>query len=142
MVKHLSGKGAPKVRIDKITVKRETDDNPDLSFLQQDYAEVKNEKERQKYLKQDKDRLEAYNRDEWYMMGIVAEAEVSYPMDAQGNRRIERFSSGGLWGIDSDSDEKYIKEVEEEQLDDLKAHLEVFNVDTSDFKQKIQKHLR
>ena len=141
MVKHLSHKETPKVRIDKITVKRETDDNPDLSFLKQDYAEVKNEKERQKYLKQDEDRLVAYDRGDWYMIGIVAEAEVSYPIDAQGNRRIEWFKSGGLWGIESDSDEKYIKEVEEEQSDDLKAHLEVFNVDTSDFKKKMQRHL-
>ena len=129
-----------KIRIEKITLHREFDDSPDLSFLQQDYLEVKNEKERLKYIRQDKQRLEDYYNEKWSMLGIIAKAEVSYEMTnvyPKGNRRIERFTSGGLWGIESDSGEKCLKEIEAEQLEDLKLHLKTFGVDISNFKSKI-----
>ena len=131
-----------KVRIEKITIERKIDESPDLSFLQQDYAEVKNIKEREKYLKQDKERLNAYNNNEFDFLGISAKAEVSYEMDnvyPKGNRRIEWLSSGGLWGIESDCGEKELKQVEDEQLENLKEHLKMFNVDISDFNKKIER---
>ena len=126
------------IRIEKITVEREIDGNPDLSYLEQDYSDVKNEKEKQKYLEQDKKRLAEYNNDSWSMLGITAKAEVSYDI-GQGSRRIERFTSGGLWGIESDSDEKYLIEVENEQLENLKEHLRQFNVNVTDFESKVNR---
>jgi hypothetical protein len=54
-----------------------------------------------KYVLQDYNRMERLNRGDWGFIGIVAEAEVKYPIGG-GNYRIERLTSGGLWGIESD----------------------------------------
>ena len=76
-------------------------------------------------------RMEEYNNSLWYMIGIKAVAEVYYRVGNTG--RLEWLSSGGLWGIESDSGEEYLKGIEDEELVDLKAHLEMFGVDTSEF---------
>lgn len=94
----------------------------------QEYGSVK--KAAAAYVRQDFERMEAYGHT-WSMVGVVAEATVSYS-EGQGVRRSETFTSGGLWGIESDSGD-YFKEVEREELDDLKSHLEAFGVDTSNF---------
>jgi hypothetical protein len=83
-------------------------------------------------VRQDYERVEAYNRGEWYEMGIYAVAEVSYATGV-GSRRIERLQSGGLWGIRSDSSPEYIEEVEQNELDDLREHLGHFGVDVSNW---------
>ena len=44
------------------------------------------------------------------------------------------FTSGGLWGIESDSGDEYIKEVEEQEFYDLKDHLAAFGIDVSGMK--------
>ena len=76
-------------------------------------------------------RLKDFYAGKWHMQGCVARVTVSYP---QGNsRRFEHFTSGGLWGIESDSDEEYRVEIEMDQLGDLKRHLEQLGVDVSDF---------
>ena len=46
-------------------------------------------------------------------------------------------TSGGIWGIESDSDEKYLQQIEKEQLENLKQHLKQFNVNVEDFYKKI-----
>jgi hypothetical protein len=89
------------------------------------------------YVWQDYQRMEAHNNDEWYMRGCAAEAEVSYET-GWGHRRIERFMSSGLWGIESDSDPDYERQVEDEQLEELREHLAVFGVDVSEFGERIQ----
>lgn len=103
-------------RIDSIRVKALPDESPDTSYLEQEGFE---------------EHLEAYNNDEFAFIGIVAYAEVSYPMDDQGNRRCETFQSGGLWGIESDSGD-YLNEVMAEELSDLRDHLKHFGVVASD----------
>ena len=40
-----------------------------------------------------------------------------------GNGVIQRIQSGGLWGIESDSDKAYLKEIESEQLAELANEL-------------------
>lgn len=82
-------------------------------------------------------------RDSHLAIGIYVEAQVSYALNGpgcvgQGTRRLEWLKSGGLWGIDEDSKESYLKEVEREELADLKFHLQAFNVDVSDFEEKIE----
>jgi hypothetical protein len=84
----------------------------------------------------DFNRMEDYNRDGWCCIGIVAEAEVQYPVGL-GHHRIEWLTSGGVWGIESDC-EKTIKEEEESQLDILKNHLQVFNVDLSNWDDMVE----
>lgn len=84
--------------------------------------------DRTKYIEQDYQRSESLNSGDWCYLGCFAEAEVSYPI-GNGNRRIERFRSCGSWGIESDSDREYFTEVEEQELSDLKGHLEQFGID-------------
>ena len=85
------------------------------------------------YADLDYERMKGYNNGDWCMIGIIAEAEVSYKI---GNySRLEFFSSSGIWDIESDSDKDYLNELKEEELIDLKAHLEQFNVDISNFEE-------
>lgn len=113
------------MRVEAITIEWLNDDDPDLSWLTQ--FENSSDPEEQKYAKQDRERLESYGSD-WEMMGCRAKAEVSYSI-GQGSRRSEWFTSSGLWGIESDSEEQYKSEVEQEQLADLRSHLEHFGIE-------------
>lgn len=53
---------------------------------------------------------------------------VSYPTGPDGDRRLERLTSAGLNGIDGATG-AYRREVEREQLEDLRDHLDVFGVE-------------
>ena len=53
------------------------------------------------------------------MYGVKATAEIYTSNDGKA-WLINKVSSGGLWGIESDNEEKYLKEIEVEQLDELK----------------------
>lgn len=77
--------------------------------------------------RQDFERAEAFNHGHWNMLGCRAVAEVSYPY-GNGSRRLESFESGGLWGIESDSDKAWKAEIEAEQLNELKEHLAQFGI--------------
>lgn len=76
---------------------------------------------------QDYQRHEALCRGEWCYQGCVARAVVSYAT-SYGSRRLEHFSSAGIYGIESDSSPLVMMQAEVEQLLDLKAHLTVFGV--------------
>lgn len=152
---------APK-RVDKITIKWEFDESPDTSHLGEysntpergaidrkergdmergeyqyfnpciENYEGESEENIAKYVEQDYQRMEKLARNDWCFMGCVVEAEVSYPL-GNGSRRIERFTSGGLWGIESDSDARYIDSIELEQIKELSEHLEQFGVEWPEF---------
>ena len=77
---------------------------------------------------QDYARAEAYNRGEWSMLGCVAVATISRPC-GQGSRRLDKLTSGGLWGVESDSGADYLKSVESEQMADLAEHLKAFGIE-------------
>lgn len=70
------------------------------------------------YGKQDFDRMESLNNGNWCFIGIVAYAEI-----VTKSGTIQTIQSGGLWGIESDSDESYIQDVINQELDNLKAEL-------------------
>lgn len=76
------------------------------------------EEEIRKYCRQDFDRMESLNAGDWYYIGIRAEAIIE-----TGSGITQRVSSGGLWGIESDSDKSYFEEVQNEELAALKAEL-------------------
>jgi hypothetical protein len=95
----------------------EPDDYPDLSWLEQDYE---GEPDAELYKAQDKRRLDAYHNGEWYMVGVYATAEVIREFPNGGYQHVATARSGGLWGIESDSDPEYFKSVGDEQLDELK----------------------
>lgn len=140
--------GAPK-QVDSITIKWEQDGDADHSHLGE-YSNTPAEhhidrRERgdqgrnefryfnlgcgdAEYLENDYERAEALNKGNWCFMGCRAVAQVSYPI-GQGNRRIETLSSGGLWGIESDSGREYVAEVEAQELKNLKEHLAQFGIE-------------
>ncbi len=69
---------------------------------------------------EDYQRMEAYNRGDWCMLGIWAEAEVQ----THNHGVIQRIRSGALWGVESDSGEDYLASVEQEELAALGSELE------------------
>jgi hypothetical protein len=136
----------------KIEVKRIIDEYPDLSFLEttpehhygtdgSNWTHV-SEEDVQKiinqygsiwnaclvYAKKDKERLDAYNKGIWKMIGIKAVATIHIPID--GNTvKIQNIDSGGLFGIESDSDDGYIQEIGMEQIAEIKNYLRILCVD-------------
>ena len=109
-----------KARIERIIIVRKIDDCPHDKL--QELEESGHP--------EDKALIDSYNED-WVYIGIYAEAEVSYPINPMGHKRLEWLKSSGLWGIESNSDEEYLEDIEREQLDNLREHLEVFNIDVS-----------
>jgi hypothetical protein len=80
-----------------------------------------------KYVAQDYARCEKRNAGDWFYIGIRAEARVIVnekvigPVASHGI--AQTITSGGLYGIESDSDASYLKEVQAEELASLKAEL-------------------
>lgn len=79
------------------------------------------------YTEQDYQRAEKLNAGDWCYMGCRVVATVSYP-SGNGHRRLQEFSSCGLWGIESDSNADHVAEVEAHEIADLVAHLEQFEI--------------
>lgn len=75
-----------------------------------------------KYGVQEYERMEALARGDFAFIGIIADAEVGVDIGRDG-WKTDHITSGGLWGIESDSDAAYIKEVEREQLVELAGYL-------------------
>lgn len=144
-----------RAKVVKIEVKRIVDENPDLSFLETtpEYHYGKNgsnwshvsEEGRQRiiakygsiwnacmaYAKQDKERLDAYNRGVWEMIGIRAVATIHIPAD-DDTVKIQTIDSGGLFGIESDSDDSYIHDIGREQIAEVKNYLRILCVNGVD----------
>lgn len=132
-------------KILSVKIKREVDTDPDLSFLGEysnsagDNAIDREERGGRghgeyRYFncamsgedtgnpdspEQDYKRAEAYNAQQWCMIGIWVEAEVILSGDT-----VQHIRSGGLWGIESDSGEDYFEEVQGEELSSLRDELE------------------
>lgn len=73
---------------------------------------------------QDYQRSEAYNRGDWWVVGIIAKAEVR--LTEHGPTQTLR--SGGLWGVESDGGEAYLSEIGREQLSQLCDELEAIGL--------------
>jgi hypothetical protein len=149
-----------KKRIDSIKIKRDIDECPDTSWLGE-YSNKRarfsfdrkalNDMERGEYqyfnpyvnpfngktqaekkelarqARQDYERMESLNRGHWYFIHIRAEAKIVI------NNVIEKISSGGLGGIESDSGEEYFKEIEKEELTNLTSILKELGFKESQF---------
>ena len=59
------------------------------------------------------------NNGEFHYCGVSARAEVQL----QTHGAIQTLCSGGLWGIETDSDDSYFAEVAAEELNDLRGTL-------------------
>ena len=128
--------------LDSVRIRWERDESPDLSFLDVSVADYEAQgivhAAAVAYARQDRARR-ADHGCSWWMTGCTAEACVSYPLQrwaqwtTKNDRRLEWFSSGGVWGIESDSDPGYKLEVEAQELNDLRSHLSMFGVDVTNF---------
>jgi hypothetical protein len=102
-------------RIHRVIVNRIEDQQPDASYLEQEGLGFE-------------DRLQQYRDGQFSFVGVQAEAEVLIPAtehehSTKGHAIVQRITSGGLWGIESDSDAPYFVEIEKEQLDELAQQL-------------------
>lgn len=85
--------------------------NPSFNYVDENgHARSENTPEEvRKYVRQDYERMEGLNSGDWCFIRIRAEAQIGIP---QGNPHpktgqsylLQKFTSGGLWGIESDSD--------------------------------------
>jgi hypothetical protein len=64
------------------------------------------------------DRYQQYQDGNFIFIGIRAEAEIVV------NGVWQLIASGGLWGIESDSDRHHLSAVEQEEFDELNAILQ------------------
>jgi len=82
-----------------------------------DGKDQKEKREMAKQAKQNYKRIESLKNGNWHYIGIRAEAEINI------NGIIQNITSGGLYGIESDSGRDYIEEIEKEELNNLKDQL-------------------
>jgi len=68
----------------------------------------------------------AYDRGDWGMIGIKAKAEINTWQEPNTWKKIDTITSGGLWGIENDQKPENYKDIENDQLDELKATLKEF----------------
>lgn len=109
-----------------VTFKREEADDcdADLSYLtdtRDNYRGLPAD-EIAKYVDQDLERLAAYRRGDWYMVGIRAVATIW--IERPGYRTNYTIKSPGLWGIESDSGEVYLKSIFDDECATLRADIE------------------
>jgi hypothetical protein len=82
----------------------------------------------------DYERMESLNRGNWCYIGIRAEAEIAISNEPHKRTNttwtLQEISSGGLWGIESDSDKSYLAEIETEQLSELRSQLRALGFGT------------
>lgn len=69
------------------------------------------------YLEQDYQRAEAYNRGCWHMLYLRCVADVLI------DGVVQQITSGGLSGVESDSDDSYFDEIRQDELHQLRGIL-------------------
>lgn len=69
------------------------------------------------YLEQDYQRMKNYNQNNWCMLHCYMQANIVI------GDTLQTIRSGGLGGIESDSDDSYFAEIQEEEFQELKSIL-------------------
>lgn len=80
------------------------------------------DEEMRQYCQQDYQRMKGLNDGDWNFIGIKAYAEITIPINGD-SRLCQEITSGGLWGIESDSEDSYLDEIGKEQLSELRDQL-------------------
>ena len=75
------------------------------AFISENNGEKEGTEDFFKYALQNYERMESYNSQEWWYIGIGAKAQIEV------GGILQNITSGSLFGIESDSDKGYIKEV-------------------------------
>lgn len=106
----------------KVTVtfkRQETDDSDsDVSYLEPGGRGRIGTKAEQAA---DAERLAAYRKGDWHMIGIRAVATIWVQRDSY--RTNYEITSPGLWGIESDSEESYLQSVYKEECSILQTDI-------------------
>lgn len=98
--------------------------------------------DQRKYALQDYARMEALNDGAWHYIGIRVSARVGISMNGGKDYLTQSIGSGGLWGIESDSDKAFMDETEADELADLKAQLIAFGFGRSTVAKAIKNAVR
>jgi hypothetical protein len=98
--------------------------NPSFNYVTKtdEPADGLTSEEVRKYVRQDYERMESLNAGNWCFVGIRAEAEIGLPRSGD-SYLTQKLSSGGLWGIESDSENSHFESVEKDELADLRQVL-------------------
>jgi hypothetical protein len=80
--------------------------------------------DREKYARQDYNRMKSYRGGHWWTVCVFVEADVLLP--GEGTRKVK---SPGIWGIESDSGEPYVYEVGQDEVGELRHELEKLGVE-------------
>jgi len=100
----------PPAELQTVRVIVEHDPDPDVSFMNEEGFE---------------DRRAEYERRDFNFVGVRAEAEVLI------EETVQTIMSGGLWGIESDSDNEYFVDVAVEEYEQLRKVLKTIGVPTA-----------
>lgn len=105
--------------VTEVRVVIQADEDADLSWLEQSDAEMG-----EGFEAYSAKRMTAYVNGEWHMTGIYAQATLRHRTGVQdGWDGTTRVRTGGIWGVESDSDESYVRELADEQLAELRTML-------------------
>jgi hypothetical protein len=105
-----------RLEVRKVRVRVLHDEDPDPSYFDSGDPAYKD---------QDEARRKEYEDGDFSFVGVRAEAEVV----VEGV--IQTITSGGLWGIESDSGEGHIEDVALEEYDNLREILKAIGVSTA-----------
>jgi hypothetical protein len=83
-----------------------------------------------KYCHQDYERMEDLEKQNWYYVGVQAQSEIALRVGEDNVLLTQTITSGGVWGIESDSDKADFDEVNGEQLAELKSELRALGFST------------
>jgi hypothetical protein len=120
------------IATDRCTCRNELDywDNRELRYFNPSFKGEPNGVEPEdviKYVRQDYERMEGLSNGDWIYIGILAQAEwsIQYSIKETSTNLgpMQVVSSGGAWGIESDSDNDYIASIESEELAELRSQL-------------------
>lgn len=91
-----------------------------ISSMQYTNEDIKTEgwEKVKSWIDEDNKRLQQFHSGEIHHIGITAETLIYIPKGYNAHL-MQKITSGGLWGIESDSDESYFKEVEDDEIEDL-----------------------
>lgn len=108
--------------------------NPSFNYVDKTGKAIDTPENVRKYTCQDYERMESLNRGDWCFIGIRADAEIqaaatwenSVVSKASWHSPVapyQTITSGGLWGLESDTDSANLELIEQEQLSELRDQL-------------------
>lgn len=77
------------------------------------------------YMVEAHDRMDAWNRDDWYYLGVQARAHILIPFKTSGSAHILTLTSAGVWGVESDSDPAYLRSLYLEEKESLLQEIQI-----------------